>query len=75
MNGKILLDRKEAANLLSISLRTLDTLLAQGELKTCRIGRRRLIPRQELEQFARRDHRVQPNGPKRTSDLANHENQ
>lgn len=70
MNEKILLDRKEAASLLSISLRTLDSLLARGELKTRRIGRRRLIPRQELEQFARRDHVGQADGPKRNSDLA-----
>ena len=53
---KILLTRHEAAGALSISVRTLDTLLARRELATRRVGRRRLIPRTELERFARTNH-------------------
>ena len=53
--AKLLLTRHEAALVLSVSVRTLDSLLAQGELSTRRIGRRRLIPRSELERFARRN--------------------
>ena len=54
--SKILVTRQEAAVLLSVSLRTLDTLLARSELVTRRVGRRRLIPRTELERFAKRNH-------------------
>ena len=52
----ILLSRKQAASLLSISLRGLDYLLSQGKLRTRRIGKRVLIPRQEIDRFARGDH-------------------
>jgi excisionase family DNA binding protein len=63
--GKILLGRKESAALLSISLRTLDSLLSRREIVARRIGRRLLISRTELERFARRDHDTQPEGPSR----------
>ena len=53
---KILLTRHEAAAVLSISVRTLDTLLSRRELATRRVGRRRLIPRAELERFAKHNH-------------------
>ena len=52
----ILLSRKHAASLLSISLRALDYLIERGEIRTRRIGKRVLIPRQEIERFARADH-------------------
>jgi excisionase family DNA binding protein len=52
----ILLSRKQTASLLSISLRGLDYLLAQGKLRARRVGKRVLIPRQEIERFARADH-------------------
>ncbi len=48
----------EAARRLGISLRTVATLIAQGKLKTLRIGRRCLIPVFELERFVKRDHIV-----------------
>ena len=57
--NKLLIDKKTASSLLSISLRSLDYLISCGELKTRRIGRRRLIERRELERFARRDHQTQ----------------
>jgi excisionase family DNA binding protein len=55
--NKILIDKKSAAQMLSISLRALDYLIAQGELPVRRLGRRCLIERRALEQFARRDHK------------------
>ena len=61
---KVLLTRRDAARLLSVSVRTIDTLLARRELTTRRIGRRRLIPRAELARFARRDHATGPDGTK-----------
>jgi excisionase family DNA binding protein len=53
---KILINRKEAARLLSVSLRSLDNLILCKELPTRRVGRRVLIPRRALELFAGRDH-------------------
>jgi excisionase family DNA binding protein len=50
--------KREAAHVLGISVRTLETLIALGELKSVRVGRRRLIPRAELERFVRRDHQT-----------------
>jgi excisionase family DNA binding protein len=58
LNAKLLLTRQECAHLMSISLRTLDELLAVGEIASCRIGRRRLIARRELERFTRSDHAI-----------------
>ncbi len=54
----VLISKKEAARLLSLSLRTIDNLIARKQLAARRIGRRVLISRQELEKFARRDHRM-----------------
>jgi excisionase family DNA binding protein len=56
METPLLLSKRSAAAALGISLRTLETLISVKELKSVRIGRRRLIPRCELERFARRDH-------------------
>jgi excisionase family DNA binding protein len=48
----------EAARRLGISSRTLATLVAQGELPSCKIGRRRLIPVTALEAFVNRRYPV-----------------
>ncbi len=56
MQEPILISKREAARILSISLRSLDYLLASKEICARRIGRRVLIPRRALEEFARRDH-------------------
>lgn len=53
---KLAVSRFEAARLLSISLRTLDSLLARGELRGRRVGRRIVFPVEELHRFLRRDH-------------------
>ena len=56
MNELILVSKKEAARVLSVSPRTVDNLIAAKELAVRRVGRRCLIPRTALEAFARRDH-------------------
>jgi excisionase family DNA binding protein len=53
---KILVSREEAAQLLSISQRALDYLVANRRLPTRRIGGRVLIPVAELQKYARNDH-------------------
>lgn len=60
MNEKLLYTRNEAAQLLSVSVRTLDHLQHSKEILTRRVGRRVLIHRNELEKFARRDHAGRP---------------
>lgn len=53
---KFLLSREEAAQVLSISQRALDYLIAARRLPTRRIGGRVLIPVADLRKFARGDH-------------------
>jgi excisionase family DNA binding protein len=52
METKLLFSKREAAQRLSISIRTLENLLATKELEARRIGRRVLIPATVLERFA-----------------------
>lgn len=54
--AKLLVGREEAAVRLSLSVRSVDYLLADRQLKFRRIGGRVLIPIAELERFARTDH-------------------
>ena len=54
---RLLIDRRNAAQYLSISQRSLDYLLAHGELHIRRIGSRVLIPISELQRYARTDHK------------------
>jgi excisionase family DNA binding protein len=56
MDEKLLVGRQDAALLLSISQRALDYLVANKEIRVRRIGSRVLIPRSELQRFARADH-------------------
>jgi excisionase family DNA binding protein len=53
---KLLYDRKSAAEILSISVRSLDSFIARKAIEFRRIGRRVLIPHSELVKFARADH-------------------
>jgi excisionase family DNA binding protein len=53
---KLLFTRAEAAEMLSLSLRTIDTLVMNKQLKAVRIGRAVRIPLDELQRFLRRDH-------------------
>jgi excisionase family DNA binding protein len=54
-NQRLLVGRKEAADLLSISARALDYLVSNRRLGTRRIGSRVLIPASELQRFVRAD--------------------
>jgi hypothetical protein len=53
---KILLSRREAATLLSISQRSLDYLIANKTLSLRLIGSRVLLPVRDLQRFAHADH-------------------
>lgn len=53
---KLLVGRDEAAEMLSISPRAIDYLVATRQLETRRIGTRVLIPTAELRRFSRSDH-------------------
>jgi excisionase family DNA binding protein len=55
---KLQYSRDEAAMLLGISERTLDRLIAEKELLVRRIGRRVLVPKDALQSFMRRDHKM-----------------
>jgi excisionase family DNA binding protein len=51
----ILVSKRTAAQLLGLSIRSIELLIASKQLVSRKVGRRRLIPRAELERFARRD--------------------
>lgn len=53
---KLLYSKKEAAYLLSISLRKLDYLISQGKLVVRKIGTKVLIPKAVLTDFSKGDH-------------------
>lgn len=55
LTDSIAFSRREAADALRVSLRTIDYLLAQGKLRGRRIGRRLIIPRAEIEKLLRQD--------------------
>jgi excisionase family DNA binding protein len=57
---RLLYDRKTAAEQLSISVRTLDYLIAARELETRRLGKKVLIPHRELVRFAGANHYDSP---------------
>ena len=52
---KLLYTRKDAANLLSISLRAIDYLIANKQLNTRRIGAAVRIPHADLVRLSQRD--------------------
>ena len=55
-HAKLLVGREEAADFLSISVRSVDYLISTGRLSTRRIGTRVLIPMEDVRRFARSDH-------------------
>ncbi len=55
----IAVTKRDAAQMLGVSLRTIDRLIALKELPVRRLGRRVLIARTSLENFLRRDHPTQ----------------
>lgn len=54
MTPRLLHEKPAAADLLSISPRTLDRLIHDGEIETVTIGRRRYVPQEALEDFVAR---------------------
>ncbi len=56
LKDKLLVSQEEAAQLLSISKRSVEYLVATRQLSTRRIGTRSLIPIEEVRKFARFDH-------------------
>lgn len=54
--ARLLYDRKGAARMLSISVRSLDYLIAGKELETRRIGRKVLVTRASLMRYASGNH-------------------
>jgi excisionase family DNA binding protein len=54
---KLLHSKVEAADLLNVSVRTIDNLIASKELSVRRIGRRVLIPRTVLLNFIKPGYR------------------
>jgi excisionase family DNA binding protein len=58
LNQKVLFSLKEFSLLTGLSLRTANKLVASNELRSIRVGRRRLIPRVELDRFVKSDHSI-----------------
>jgi hypothetical protein len=52
----LLVGQKRASELLGVSPRMVGYLIANGDLATCRIGRRTLVRCSSLTAFVRRDH-------------------
>lgn len=53
LDCQMLFSRKDAAEILDISIRTLDRLISTDEIKVRRIGKFPKIHRDELDRFAR----------------------
>jgi hypothetical protein len=54
--ARLLYDRKTAARMLSVSVRTLDYIIAAKDLDTRRIGRKVLVTRVSLVRYASGNH-------------------
>jgi excisionase family DNA binding protein len=55
---KLMLSKNEAAEMISVSVRTIENLIANKELPVRRIGKRVLIPYRCLVEFSRHDHQT-----------------
>ena len=53
---KLLYSRRDAAEALSLSIRSIDYLITTGRLSSRRIGSKILIPAGAIRRFAREDH-------------------
>lgn len=56
LESRLLYDRKEAARQLSVSVRSLDYIIAAKGLDTRRIGRKVLVTRASLVKYASSNH-------------------
>lgn len=54
MNARLLHDIAEAADLLSITPRSLERLIRSGDLGSVKLGRRRLVPHEALIEYIAR---------------------
>jgi excisionase family DNA binding protein len=61
---RLLYDRNSAAEVLSLSLRTIDYALSRGEFETRMVGRKRLITARSLKRWANTNHYGSVRGPK-----------
>jgi excisionase family DNA binding protein len=59
LRRQLAMTKQEAAQMLGVSLRTIDRLIALKELQVRRLGRRVLVPRSAPESLMHRDHRTQ----------------
>jgi len=53
---KLLYSRRDAAEALSLSVRSIDYLITAGRLPTRRVGGKILVPAHAVRRFAREDH-------------------
>ena len=53
---KLLYSRRDAAEALSLSIRSIDYLITTGRLSSRRVGSKILIPAGAIRRFAREDH-------------------
>ncbi len=49
---RLLFSRREVASLLNLSVRSIDHLILTGRLQSRKLGHRRMVPRDSLENFA-----------------------
>jgi excisionase family DNA binding protein len=61
---RLLYDRRESARQLSVSIRSLDYLIANKQLSFRRLGKKVLIPHSELVRYSRGDHFGPVKGPR-----------
>lgn len=52
---KLLCSKREAAEALGCSIRTIENMITRKQLQSRRLGRKRMIPYSALVQFAKRD--------------------
>jgi excisionase family DNA binding protein len=52
---KLLMSKREAAEALGCSVRTIENLIARKQLASRRLGKRRMIPSSEVIRIARHD--------------------
>jgi excisionase family DNA binding protein len=57
---KLLLSKREAAEALGCSVRTIENMIARKQLASRRLGKRRMIPYAAVTQLAKRDTLVIP---------------
>ena len=64
LSEKLLLSRKDVAEITGLSVRSVDYLLSRAELSAKKVGRRTLITRASLEKFCRSDRAVEITTPR-----------